>query len=94
MVNKMDSSKRYFNNSPLHTRSYKVVVKKYSGNIYLVNVDDFQDFFQYNGDPKDIDPDKIYRYTELDVKGSYAKIRETKKESRYGKFFALRYEEF
>lgn len=65
----------YQNTTPLLNRKYKAVLKPRSGNIYIVNVDDNNDFFAYNGDPKDVDYKRTYLYFDLDIKGSYAKIK-------------------
>ena len=65
----------YQNTTPLLTRKYKAVLKQRSGNIYIVNVDDTNDFFSYNGDPKDVDYKRVYSYIDLEIKGSYAKIK-------------------
>jgi hypothetical protein len=66
---------RYQNTTPLLTRKYKAVLKRRSGNIYIVNVDDTNDFFAFNGDPKDISYGRVYSFIELEIKGSYAKIK-------------------
>lgn len=65
----------YQNTTPLLTRKYKAVLKQRSRNIYIVNVDDINDFFSYNGDPKDVDFHRVYSYIDLEIKGSYAKIK-------------------
>jgi len=67
--------KLYNNTAPYHLRQYKVVVKKYSGNIYLVNENDINDFFQFNGDSYALDTKRVYNYTELIISGSYAKVK-------------------
>lgn len=65
----------YQNNTPLISRKYKAVLKPRSGNIYIVNVDDMNDFFSFTGVQKSVDFKRVYLYTELDIKGSYAKIK-------------------
>jgi len=65
----------YQNTTPNHLRKYKVSVKQRSGNIYLVNIDDINDFFMFNGNPDQLDQKRIYGYNELLIKGSFANLK-------------------
>lgn len=65
----------YQNNTPLDSRKYQVSVKQRSGNIYLVNTEDLNDFFMFAGNPDHLDKKRIYSYNELDINGCLAKIK-------------------
>lgn len=64
----------YQNKTPNHLRKYRVSVKKISGNIYFVNVDDLNDFYMFNGNPDHLDRSRIYDYNDLLITGGYAKV--------------------